>query len=420
MLSDKISGNFCNVKMTYSPTKIRRFANHKYLKSMTNSSSKKLIRITTIPMALHVLLPGQMKFMSENGFEVIMISADGENLDKVIKNEKCRHIIVPMTRKITPWCDLKCLFQLIKIFRKEKPDIVHSHTPKAGLLGMLAARISGIKIRIHTVAGLPLMEESGVKYALLKQIEKVTYSVANHVWPNSNSLYNFIKETNLVGGSKLKVIGKGSTNGVSSRRFNKDSLDKNFLEIIKEKIDYNPASINLLCIGRLVKHKGIIELVNVFSLLKKRYPHLKLILVGVFESSLDPLPEKILKQIVDDPSIINVGWSDKAEYYMSLADYFVFPSYREGFPNVLLEAGSIRLPIICTNIPGNTDIISHNETGLLFEKKNEKDMYQKLKYALDNPEQMLSMANKLQGYIKTCYEREVYWKILLEEYNKLI
>ena len=420
MLSDKISGNFCNVKMTYSPTKIRRFANHKYLKSMTNSSSKKLIRITTIPMALHVLLPGQMKFMSENGFEVIMISADGENLDKVIKNEKCRHIIVPMTRKITPWCDLKCLFQLIKIFREEKPDIVHSHTPKAGLLGMLAARISGIKIRIHTVAGLPLMEESGVKYALLKQIEKVTYSVANHVWPNSNSLYNFIKETNLVGGSKLKVIGKGSTNGVSSRRFNKDSLDKNFLEIIKEKIDYNPASINLLCIGRLVKHKGIIELVNVFSLLKKRYPHLKLILVGVFESSLDPLPEKILKQIVDDPSIINVGWSDKAEYYMSLADYFVFPSYREGFPNVLLEAGSIRLPIICTNIPGNTDIISHNETGLLFEKKNEKDMYQKLKYALDNPEQMLSMANKLQGYIKTCYEREVYWKILLEEYNKLI
>jgi glycosyltransferase involved in cell wall biosynthesis len=251
-------------------------------------------------------------------------------------------------------------------------------------------------------------------------MEKVTYSVANHVWPNSNSLYNFIKETNLVGGSKLKVIGKGSTNGVSSRRFNKDSLDKNFLEIIKEKIDYNPASINLLCIGRLVKHKGIIELVNVFSLLKKRYPHLKLILVGVFESSLDPLPEKILKQIVDDPSIINVGWSDKAEYYMSLADYFVFPSYREGFPNVLLEAGSIRLPIICTNIPGNTDIKSHNETGLLFEKKNEKDMYQKFKYALDNPEQMLSMANKLQGYIKTCYEREVYWKILLEEYNKLI
>ena len=387
---------------------------------MNNRPSKKLIRITTIPMALHVLLPGQMKFMSENGFKVIMISADGENLDKVIENEKCQHIIVPMTRKITPWQDLLCLFQLIKIFRKEKPDIVHSHTPKAGLLGMMAAKISGIKIRIHTVAGLPLMEESGLKYALLKQIEKITYSVANHVWPNSNSLYNFIKKNNFADAYKLKVIGQGSTNGVSITRFNKETLDKNFLTVIKGNINYDTASVYLLYIGRLVKHKGIVELVNVFSLLKKNYPHLKLILVGIFESSLDPLPKKILKQIVDDPCIINVGWSDNAEYYMSLAHYFVFPSYREGFPNVLLEAGAIQLPVICSNIPGNTDIIIHNETGLLFEKKNEKDMYQKLKYALDNPKKMLSMANKLQHYIKFWYEREMYWKILLEEYNKLI
>jgi glycosyltransferase involved in cell wall biosynthesis len=387
---------------------------------INNRPSKKLIRITTIPMALHVLLPGQMKFMSENGFKVIMISADGENLDKVIENEKCQHIIVPMTRKITPWQDLLCLFQLIKIFRKEKPDIVHSHTPKAGLLGMMAAKISGIKIRIHTVAGLPLMEESGLKYALLKQIEKITYSVANHVWPNSNSLYNFIKKNNLANEYKLKVIGQGSTNGVSITRFNKETLDKNFLTVIKGNINYDTASVYLLCIGRLVKHKGIVELVNVFSLLKKKYPHLKLILVGIFESSLDPLPKKILKQIVDDPCIINVGWSDNAEYYMSLAHYFVFPSYREGFPNVLLEAAAIQLPVLCSNIPGNTDIIIHNETGLLFEKKNEKDMYQKLKYALDNPKKMLSMANKLQHYIKFWYEREMYWKILLEEYNKLI
>jgi len=387
---------------------------------INNRPSKKLIRITTIPMALHVLLPGQMKFMSENGFKVIMISADGENLDKVIENEKCQHIIVPMTRKITPWQDLLCLFQLIKIFRKEKPDIVHSHTPKAGLLGMMAAKISGIKIRIHTVAGLPLMEESGLKYALLKQIEKITYSVANHVWPNSNSLYNFIKKNNFADAYKLKVIGQGSTNGVSITRFNKETLDKNFLTVIKGNINYDTASVYLLYIGRLVKHKGIVELVNVFSLLKKNYPHLKLILVGIFESSLDPLPKKILKQIVDDPCIINVGWSDNAEYYMSLAHYFVFPSYREGFPNVLLEAGAIQLPVICSNIPGNTDIIIHNETGLLFEKKNEKDMYQKLKYALDNPKKMLSMANKLQHYIKFWYEREMYWKILLEEYNKLI
>lgn len=395
------------------------FANLKNL-SMHNNSSKKLIRITTIPMALHVLLPGQLKFMKENGFDVLMISAGGENLKEVIENEKCRHIIVPMTRKITPWQDLKCLFQLIKIFKREKPDIVHSHTPKAGLLGMLAAKISGVKTRIHTVAGLPLMEESGGKYALLKRIEKITYSAANHVWPNSNSLYNFIKENKLTDEKKLKVIGNGSSNGVSSSRFNRDTLDEKFLDVIKEKINYNSSNTYLLCIGRLVKDKGIVELVNIFSTLQKNYSYLKLILVGVYEASLDPLPEITLRQIHNNPSIIHAGWSNKVEYYMSLANYFVFPSYREGFPNVLLEAGAIQLPVICSRIPGNMDIITHNKTGLLFEKKDEQDLQRKLEFALNNPEQMLSMANRLQENIKAFFEREIYWKTLLGEYEKLI
>ena len=137
-------------------------------------------------MALSYLLPGQMHFMASHGFDVLMISADGKELPAVIEKEQCRHMIVPMTRKITPIQDLKCLFQLIRIFKKEKPDIVHTHTPKAGLLGMLAAKYCGIKVRIHTVAGLPLMVEKGFKYQLLKFIEKLTYAAASQVWPNSN------------------------------------------------------------------------------------------------------------------------------------------------------------------------------------------------------------------------------------------
>ena len=157
---------------------------------------KKLIRITTVPMALRYLLPGQMKYMQQNGFEVIMISAQGKELSDVIETEQCRHITVPMTRKITPLQDLNCLIKLIKIFKKEKPDIVHSHTPKAGLLGMLAAKICGVKIRIHTVAGMPLMVEKGFKLQLLKFIEKLTYKAASNVWPNSNSLQNYIVTNN--------------------------------------------------------------------------------------------------------------------------------------------------------------------------------------------------------------------------------
>ena len=169
-------------------------------------------------MALRYLLPGQMHFMCNNGFDVLMISADGKELAAVIENEKCRHIIVPMTRKITPFQDLTCLIRLIKIFRKEKPDIVHTHTPKAGLLGMLAAKICGIKTRIHTVAGLPLMAETGIKYQLLHFIERLTYSAANQVWPNSQSLMNFIAQKKLCKPTKLKMIGKGSSNGININR----------------------------------------------------------------------------------------------------------------------------------------------------------------------------------------------------------
>jgi len=168
-----------------------------------------------------------------------MISADGKERDEIIKNEGCPHIVVPMTRQITPWQDLKCLWQLIKIFRKEKPKIVHTHTPKAGLLGMLAAYICSVKVRIHTVAGLPLMVEKGFKFRLLTLIEKITYAAANRVWPNSTSLKNYIIEKRFTKKSKLGVILMGSSNGINLNRYSKQSLDNNIIEEIKKSFFYS-------------------------------------------------------------------------------------------------------------------------------------------------------------------------------------
>lgn len=383
------------------------------------SSQKKLIRITTIPMALHVLLTGQMKFMSENGFEVIMISADGENLDKVIQNEKCRHIIVPMTRQITPLQDLKCLVKLIMIFRKEKPDIVHSHTPKAGLLAMIAAKLTGVKIRIHTVAGLPMVVEKGLKKLLLKNIEKMTFTFANHVWPNSNSLLQFIKENKLTSVNKLKVIAKGSSNGIDLNKFDVTTLNPILLEEIKSSINYSVENTYLLCMGRLVKDKGLSELVNVFISLQEQFPFLRLMLIGDFEESLDPLPKIILEEIKNNSSIIHVKWTDKVEYYLSLANIFVFPSHREGFPNVLLQAGAMSLPIICSNIMGNIDIVKDNETGLIFKCKNEIELNNKILQALSEPKHIEKMTNNLHQIITSSYRREMFWQTMLLEYLKL-
>ena len=382
--------------------------------------NKKLIRITTVPMALRYLLPGQMRFMAANGFDVVMISADGKELPEVIANEQCRHIIVPMTRKITPLQDLKCLWQLIKIFKKEKPDIIHTHTPKAGLLGMMAARYCGIKVRIHTVAGLPLMVEKGFKYQLLKFIEKLTYSSATQVWPNSNSLLHFIKEHKLCKEKKLRVIGKGSSNGIDTNRFNRTVLNESVLNQVKRTVKYDEANTYLLCVGRLVADKGIVELVNVFSKLQQSKPNLRLILVGQYERALDPLPQPIEQEIETNNAIIHIDWSNEVEYYMSIADYFVFPSHREGFPNVLLQAGAMQLPIICSRIAGNVDIVTHEQTGLVFDKKNEEQLQRSIEYALSKPSEMKTMADKLYNIVQQDYKRENMWQQILVTYESLL
>jgi glycosyltransferase involved in cell wall biosynthesis len=371
-------------------------------------------------MALRYLLPGQMQFMKQNGFDVLMISANGPELNEVIANEGCRHMVVPMTRKITPLQDLKCLIQLIRIFKKEKPDIVHSHTPKAGLLGMLAAKFCGIKVRIHTVAGMPLMVEKGFKLKLLSCIEKLTYRAANQVWPNSYSLYQYIEAHGFTSAKKLHIINKGSTNGINISRFNKNVLDEKIVQQIKASIQYSDAFIYLLCIGRLVADKGIVELVQVYTAIQKQQPHVKLILVGDFESSLDPLPKEILQQIQDHPGIIHIKWTQQVEYFMHITHLFVFPSHREGFPNVLLQAGAMQLPIICSRIPGNIDIVTHQQTGLIFERANEAMMQEQIEYALTHRQQMAEMAAQLQQIVTSDYRRENIWKNILATYNSLL
>lgn len=381
-----------------------------------NSTPKKLIRITTVPMALRYLLPGQMNYMNTNGYEVVMISADGKELPEVIEQEQCRHITVPMTRKITPVQDLKCLWQLIKIFRRERPDIVHSHTPKAGLLGMLAARIAGVKTRVHTVAGLPMMVEKGAKFHLLKSIEKITYAAANHVWPNSESLFQYISKQKLTSVTKLRIIGSGSTNGINTERFNTEKLDPVKMEQVKASINYSADHTYLLSIGRLVKDKGIVETVNVFTNLQKENPALRLILVGDFEEALDPLPAATIDTIKNNKAIIHIPWSNEVEYYMQLAHNFIFASHREGFPNVLLQAGAMQLPVICSRITGNVDIVRQNETGLIFEAGNERQLQQLIKYAISHKQVVLGMAQTLKEKVVKEYQRSYIWQKIYDQY----
>lgn len=380
----------------------------------------KLIRVTTIPLALHTLLKGQMRYMNEHGFEVIMVSADGKEKEAVIKNEGCRHQVISMTRKITPFADLRSLWQLYRFFKKEKPDIVHSHTPKAGLLSMLAARLAGVKIRIHTIAGLRFMTSKGFTRKLLVRMEKLTASSATHVWPNSYSLLKYVEDNSLVKKRKLKVIGSGSSNGIDLRRFSVSSLQPQKLEEVKQQLQYDEKLTYLLSVGRIVKDKGIDELLNAFQQVHKQKENTRLVLLGSFEEDLDPVSEEAKQILKQHPAIIHINWSNEVEYYMHLATVLLHPSYREGFPNVLLQAGAMGCPICCSRIEGNVDIVAHEETGLLFNKMDAEDLRQKLDWALQQPDKMQQFARQLQKKVQQHYDRNFVQQSLKEEYLHLL
>jgi glycosyltransferase involved in cell wall biosynthesis len=380
----------------------------------------KIIRITTAPISLKYLLRGQMKYMRQNGFDVLMSSSDGPELEDVKAFEQCRHAIVPMTRKMTPFADVKSLWILYRLIRKEKPDIVHSHTPKAGLIAMLAARLAGVKVRIHTVAGLRFMTTQGGMRKVLVSMEKLTLSSATHVWPNSFSLMNYIIQEKLVNSKKLEVIAKGTSNGIDLRRFDPEKLDAQKITEIKTQIGYEQDCIYLINVGRIVHDKGIEELVTVFTKLYRENDRLRLVLVGAFEDEVDPVSDETRKIVHEHPGIILAGWSDNVEYYMSLAFALIHPSHREGFPNVLLQAGAMGCPLICSRIEGNIDIVDDNETGLIFEMKNETELEDKLRYALTNPEILNQMALALQRKVHQFFNQPSVHKALYDRYHELL
>ena len=379
----------------------------------------KLIRITTVPISLKILLAGQMKFMKEKGWEVLMVSADSRDIHLLTKSEGVPHHVIPFTRKITPFNDLKCLFMLYQLFKKERPDIVHTHTPKAGLLGMIAAKLAGVKVRIHTLAGLPMMSAEGGKKSVLQYTEKLTYDYATDVWPNSFGLKNYLLENNLCSREKLHVIGKGSSNGVDLQKFSREALKENHLVAATMRILPGEDDFVILSVGRLVKDKGIEELVAAF-LTSKIVAKTKLVLLGDFEQDLNPLDPETVQTITDHPRIVQINWSDHVAHYMALADVLVHASHREGFPNVLLEAGAMDLPVICSDIIGNTDLITQQKTGLIFPVKNAEILKEAMEFAFVKRDKMAQLASDLHQQVVEDFDRRAVQDEIFRQYQRLL
>ncbi len=380
----------------------------------------RLVRMTAGSMALKVSTRGQPKYMSEHGFDVTMISSAGWELPGVIALEGCRHIEVNLTRKLSPLSDIRSIYKLYRIFKKIKPHIIHTENLKANLAGPIAGYFAGVPVRIQTMAGLVSPVKKGFKGWLIRQAEILSFKFATDVWPNSHKSMEYMIRTKMVSAAKTKVIGRGSTNGIDLERFNPVVIDKNRLEEIKKTVDYSDNDQILLFAGRMVKDKGVEELVAAFVRLQHEFPQVKLVLLGPQEADLDPLNEVTINTIRDHKRIVHIDWTDEVEYYLSIATLFVFPSYREGFPNVIMQAGAMKCPVVCSDIVGNNEIVTHKVNGILHTSQDEGALYEAVCFALKNKKFMSQLALKLQHDMVTYYDRYNIYELYIKEYKELV
>ena len=379
---------------------------------------KKIIRITTIPASLKTLLKGQLKYVSQNGYNIVGVSSEGKELKEVALNEGVRVVRLNMTRIISPIKDVISLINLFLLLVKEKPDIVHTHTPKAGTIGMIASFLARVPVRMHTVAGLPLMEVNGVKRFILNIVEKITYFCATKVYPNSFGLRDIIIASKFTNENKLKVIGNGSSNGIDTNHFDPSLFSDHERKILKKTLNIKDSDFVFIFVGRLVGDKGVNELIESFDLLSIKNNKIKLLLVGPYENDLDPLQLFTKQKILKNKQIISVGFKQDVRPYFDISNLLVFPSYREGFPNVVLQAGAMGLASIVTNINGCNEIIINNFNGLIIPKKDSNSLKESMQFFLENDTKLNEYSKRSRNHIVEKYHCEIIWKLLVKEYDQ--
>lgn len=323
----------------------------------------RVVHITTIPESLN-FLKGQVGFMVAHGFNVAAISSPGTELDAFAAREGVPAYAVAMARRITPLQDLISIWRIYRVLRRVRPHIVHAQTPKGGLLGTIAAWLAGTPVRIYHIRGLPFMGATGVRRALLRVTERIACVLSHSVLCVSHSVRDVAVAEGLCAPSKITVLLGGSGNGVDAEgRFN-PRRDPSQREATRASLGISPNATVIGFVGRVVRDKGVVELATAWSALRQRHPNAHLLMVGPFEPQ-DPIPADVEALLRGDPRVHLTGHVRESSPFYPAMDLVVLPTYREGFPNVPLEAASMELPIVATRIPGCIDAVQDGTTGAL-------------------------------------------------------
>lgn len=375
---------------------------------------KNILRATTVPQSLG-FFEGTMEELLKQ-YDVQLLSSSGERLTEMGEKYGVITHAVDMHRRLSPLKDIKSLWKIIKVLCKEKPDLIHSMTPKAGLLCMVAAWITRVPVRVHTFTGLVWPTETGFKRKLLMLTDRITCACATHVIPEGEGVKNDLLNNGITK-KPIRVLGYGSVKGVDMERF---SLRP---EVMEKAKSFKSANLfTFVFVGRIVSDKGINELCEAFNRFSKVYPDTRLFMIGRFEDEIDPITEKARAIIQNNSSIMAVGpqYGDDLLAYYAASDCFVFPSYREGFPNTVLEAGAMGLPSIVTDINGAREIVVEGENGTIIPPKDPDELYAAMERMLTDENWRTTLAGKARQMIMDRFEQGFVQRCLLEYYEEIL
>ena len=358
-------------------------------------NKNKIIRAVTVPQSLGFCREVMIK-MRRMGYDMVAVTSPGPELDELRDVDGFHCVAVPMERHISIVRDLKSLIKMIRVFRKEKPQVVHSMTPKAGMICMVAAWLTYVPVRIHTFTGLVWPTATGMKRKLLMMTDWLTCACATHVIPEGQGVLNDLKNGGITK-KPMRVLGYGNVMGVDMERFSPDRFS----------VKKDAGVFTFVFVGRIVGDKGINELVEAFVRLHDVHKNTRLVLVGNYEHNLDPVSD-ITRELIDTNKGIEACGpkygDDLLQMYVN-ADCFVMPSYREGFPNTVLEAGAMGLPSIVTDINGSREIIENEKNGLIVPSKNADALYAAMERMLTCVDAREMMRRNARVMIQSRFEK---------------
>jgi glycosyltransferase involved in cell wall biosynthesis len=379
----------------------------------------RVLHVTTVPETLR-FLAGHVAHAKRKGFEVHALSSPGEVLDEFARDMQIEVHPTVMPRRVTPLVDLAALWRIVRVIRQVRPTIVDAHTPKGGLLAMMAGTLCRVPVRIYHVLGLPLMTATGLKRGILRGTERTACRLAHQVICISKSLREVVIAEGLCPPEKIKVLEHGNIDGVEAdQTFNPARISTESAQLVRARYQIPQGALVMGFVGRIVRDKGLIELAQSWRVLREEFPSLHLLVAGPFESQ-DPIPADVEATLRSDPRIHLAGMvNDMPSIYRTL-DLLVLPTYREGFGTALLEAAAMELPVIATRIPGCVDAVRDGETGLLVPVRDAEALTAAIRMYLGDPKLRREHGANGRHRALRDFDPEVMREALFQEYLRLL